>query len=1061
MFKKLFVVALSITAFLCCLFLPNNLTALAETKQSITYVAFGDSIAKAYAINLKTKSESEELIIGADNSFELIDGSYVDLIRDSLNATYDTTAYNFSKSGDDCQDLLDFIYGFYDSENNQAKDATNPNARFGSLTNEQVYNNVKNANVITVCIGANNILSFAPNLMMRFLGVQSPSITRAEMESQLRDYILGTSEIKGLKAEFEELLTVLAKINPNANIYFTNVYNPYKVLKGDPTILYYVGTQYQSFTQANLDIISEVADMAIGGGTDSSGNAFTGINNVIYNTILESNNAKFKYIDTKSQFDAKYNSTNPIAYNEYVNVQLEKITTASITSGEVDFTNINAIAYDYLDPHPTYEGHKIIANTHTNAGLLPYLPEQEEFECSITCNDAPVQNSYNLNSQGASVVLVANVTTQGYTYEYSYQIKKDDSLVKTISANTATISFDDFDAGTYDVYLTITATKDGNITTVYTDEKVTSITIDKPVMFEVSFVTNCDATLPSISVEQNSKIEEPTIYNENHELLGWYTESSFENEWDFDVNVVTSNLTLYAKWQAITFNVTFNYNGGIKDEQTIEIIPVVRNETVEPPAENPTLEKHNFLGWFVSLDDEQSYDFTQPITADLTLYAKWERVVFNVTFNYNGGILLGEASDTVEVNKGEKVAKPTSEQEPSKEDYSFTGWYVDAENTTLWNFEDAITEDITLYAGWEICVCFVTFDYNGGMFNGATSKTVKINIGDCVVDTIGTSSSFQKEGYKFAYWYKEVETDAFDFNTPILTDVTLYAFWKEAITINIYNMETGAIERVLFKGTVVFELYDIVKPSINGSVFLGWYKDGSLNVEYNDDEVLENNQNVFVKWVTLSCKNENLLKQAFSPITKLIEWHIDAPAQSNLQWQVNGETVKEATVTGDAGADWSFAPTGVGLFVITCAVDGKTVNGKTVEITYSIPSEISITLSKVADKKTYYFEVDNRQYYNESKFVWFKTEDGFSDDFSIKIGTGYELAYRFDSDCKVCVKYLENEDATDGLVSNILEVKVDNYVDESTLLSIAISAGVIALIVVGVILSKRRYNDSF
>ena len=57
MFKKLFVVALSITAFLCCLFLPNNLTALAETKQSITYVAFGDSIAKAYAINLKTKSE--------------------------------------------------------------------------------------------------------------------------------------------------------------------------------------------------------------------------------------------------------------------------------------------------------------------------------------------------------------------------------------------------------------------------------------------------------------------------------------------------------------------------------------------------------------------------------------------------------------------------------------------------------------------------------------------------------------------------------------------------------------------------------------------------------------------------------------------------------------------------------------------------------------------------------------------------------------------------------------------------------------------------------------------
>ena len=58
----------------------------------------------------------------------------------------------------------------------------------------------------------------------------------------------------------------------------------------------------------------------------------------------------------------------------------------------------------------------------------------------------------------------------------------------------------------------------------------------------------------------------------------------------------------------------------------------------------------------------------------------------------------GEEPTTVSVKLGEKLEKP---QDPTREGYTFTGWYRDADRTQLWDFEnDTVTENMTLYAGW-------------------------------------------------------------------------------------------------------------------------------------------------------------------------------------------------------------------------------------------------------------------------------------------------------------------------------------------------------------------------
>lgn len=67
---------------------------------------------------------------------------------------------------------------------------------------------------------------------------------------------------------------------------------------------------------------------------------------------------------------------------------------------------------------------------------------------------------------------------------------------------------------------------------------------------------------------------------------------------------------------------------------------------------------------------------------------------YTVTFNSNGGSAV--SSQTVE--SGGKVTEP---EDPTKEDYTFGGWYKEDTLTTEWDFtNDTVSGNTTLYAKW-------------------------------------------------------------------------------------------------------------------------------------------------------------------------------------------------------------------------------------------------------------------------------------------------------------------------------------------------------------------------
>ena len=65
-----------------------------------------------------------------------------------------------------------------------------------------------------------------------------------------------------------------------------------------------------------------------------------------------------------------------------------------------------------------------------------------------------------------------------------------------------------------------------------------------------------------------------------------------------------------------TYTVTFDTDGG----SAIEAQTVASGAVVTPPTV-PTKEGYTFAGWYL---EDAPYNFETPVTADITLVAKWE-----------------------------------------------------------------------------------------------------------------------------------------------------------------------------------------------------------------------------------------------------------------------------------------------------------------------------------------------------------------------------------------------------------------------------------------------------
>ena len=204
-----------------------------------------------------------------------------------------------------------------------------------------------------------------------------------------------------------------------------------------------------------------------------------------------------------------------------------------------------------------------------------------------------------------------------------------------------------------------------------------------------------------------------------------------------------------------------NYSVYFTDEtENYKTQTVLEGNTATKPT-NPTREGYTFAGWYL---DGVLFDFSTEITSDTVLVAKWEAKEvtpsYTVTF-MNGSVV----SETKTVEEGKTVAKPTN---PTKEGYTFIGWYLDG---TAFDFSTKITSNTILTAEWQEVEKTPT--YKVTFVNGSNVyKTETIEEGSVVTEPTDPT----KEGYTFVGWYQD--DTAFNFSTKITSDTVLVAEWK-------------------------------------------------------------------------------------------------------------------------------------------------------------------------------------------------------------------------------------------------------------------------------------------
>ena len=346
-----------------------------------------------------------------------------------------------------------------------------------------------------------------------------------------------------------------------------------------------------------------------------------------------------------------------------------------------------------------------------------------------------------------------------------------------------------------------------------------------------------------------------------YQFLGYFDEAEAGNQYyDADGNGTTNwdkaeetdLVTLYAHWEANSYEVAFDANGGTGD-MTSQTFVYDTEDTLS--ANVFTREGYTFAGWAkepkaTAADyDDQATVSNLAIGGSVTLYAVWKPVSYLVAFDGNGAQGTMEAQNAV--YDADVVLKQNSYE---KTGYHFTGWATTADaasaeyqdQASVKNLAAAEGATVTLYAVWAANTYKIAFYPNGGQGTMA-GQELTYDQGPVAL----SKNSFSRTGYSFLGWATTSSAEKPEYTEEqkvenLVTEqngvLTLYAVWKaESYTVS-FDTNQGSGTSVpgtptktsitVTYGTAYGELPTV---SRTGYSFAGWYTQASGGTEIRKD----------------------------------------------------------------------------------------------------------------------------------------------------------------------------------------------------------------------------------
>lgn len=201
---------------------------------------------------------------------------------------------------------------------------------------------------------------------------------------------------------------------------------------------------------------------------------------------------------------------------------------------------------------------------------------------------------------------------------------------------------------------------------------------------------NTKANPSTYSVTSSISLKNPS--RKGYSFKGWYSDSKYKNKVT-NIKKKTGNLTLYAKWSAASYRITYKLNGGKNIKSNPSAFTI--NSTVA--LKNPSRKGYSFKGWYSdSRYRTRVRTIKKGTTGNKTLYAKWSKNSYRITYKLNGGKNTKSNPAKYSITSSVKL------KNPSRKGYRFTGWYTDAAcKKKVTAIKKGTTGNKTFYAGWK------------------------------------------------------------------------------------------------------------------------------------------------------------------------------------------------------------------------------------------------------------------------------------------------------------------------------------------------------------------------
>lgn len=369
-------------------------------------------------------------------------------------------------------------------------------------------------------------------------------------------------------------------------------------------------------------------------------------------------------------------------------------------------------------------------------------------------------------------------------------------------------------------------------------------------------------------ITSGGKASQPSAPTETgYTFGGWYKEAACTNAWNFASDVVTAATTLYAKWTAVTYHLTYEgLNGATNSNPATSTIETATITLADPG----TRTGYTFNGW--TCGGSPITQIAIGSTGDKTIAANWaanSNTAYTVK-HYKQNLDGTYPSEPTETDN----LTGTTDAEVTPEVKSYTGFTApEAQTVTILANGSRVVEYYYTRNSHK-----VTWD---ATTNGGSCETEYTMVKHGA--TIGTLPAATKTGHEFQGWYTTCSGDGNQItaSTMITQAMTVYArFTPIAYTITYKDKGDAAFSGTSWASTqptthTYGTATTLVDPSKEGHDFNGWYTDAACTDQH---KVTELGAEVYTTDITLYAK--------WTPIKYTITW-----------LDYNGEPLDDPTIT--------------------------------------------------------------------------------------------------------------------------------------------------------------------